>query len=249
MVGIDKQKLSKLISSIMKEEIPVALNTLQPQLNSLKAQMEECGRKLDGVEKGMNDMEERVAALEENKMKYDVDTKQLHEENIELRDKLERLEAHSRKFNLRVHGLPLGAEKGDPTAFMNNLMKELFKGKIKTEPVVEIAHRVGPGNKTMIMRMQRYMAKEEILMLSKKEHTLKYRGMKLQFFPDLTSDMAKRRATFDEIREKLRSVGVKHGIIHPATLIITLGNETRRFTDHKKAEAYLDAVEKPPKPN
>ncbi|CAL8394895.1 unnamed protein product [Boreogadus saida] len=89
----------------------------------------------------------------------------------------------------------------------------------------------------------------EILMLSSKERTLKYGEMKLQFFPDLTSDMAKRRATFGEIREKLRSAGVKHGIIHPATLIITLGNETRRFTHHKKAEAYLDAVEKPPKPN
>ena len=113
-------------------------------------------------------MEERVAALEENKMKYDVDTKQLHEENIELRDKLERLEAHSRKFNLRVHGLLIAAEKGDPTAYMNNFMKELFKGKIKTDPVVEIAHSVGPGNKTMIMRMQCYMAKGEILMLSKK---------------------------------------------------------------------------------
>ena len=62
--------------------------------------------------------------------------------------------------------------------------------------------------------------------------------MKLQFFPDLKSDIAKRRATVGEIREKLRTASVKHGIIHPATLIITLGNETRRFTDHQKAEAY-----------
>lgn len=115
--------------------------------------MEECGRKLDGVEKGLNYMDEQVVALEEDK-KRDVDVKQLYKENIELRDKLERLEAHSRKFNIRVQCLPIGAEKGNPTVYMNNLLRELFKGKIKTEPVVEIAHRVGPGNKTMIMRMQ-----------------------------------------------------------------------------------------------
>lgn len=45
MAGVDKQELLELIRSIMKEEIAVALTTLQPQLNSLKVQMEECGRK------------------------------------------------------------------------------------------------------------------------------------------------------------------------------------------------------------
>ena len=45
------------------------------------------------------------------------------------------------KFNLRVHGLLIGAEKGNPTAYMNNVMKELFKGKIRTEPVVGDSRR------------------------------------------------------------------------------------------------------------
>ena len=73
MSGIDKQELSELICSIMKEEIAVTLTTLQPQLNSLKAKMEECGQKLDGVENGLNDMEERVAALEEDKEKNEME--------------------------------------------------------------------------------------------------------------------------------------------------------------------------------
>lgn len=204
---------------------------------------------LDDVEKCLGSMDDCVSVLEENMKKCDMDVKQLYKENIELRDKLERLEAHSRKFNLRVNGLPIGVEKGNPTAYMNSLVRELFKGKIGTEPVVEIAHRVGPGNKTMIMRMQRYMAKEEILALSKKERIFRYGETRLQFFPDLTSDMAKRRAKFGEIREKLRAAGVKHGIIHPATLIITHGSETRKFTDHQKAEAYWEAVDKHPKLN
>ena len=99
MAGIDKQELSEFICSILKEEIAVALTKLQTQLNSLKAQMEECGRKLDGVENGLNDMEERIAALEEDKKKQDGDLKQLHEDNIVLCDTLERLGAHSRKFD------------------------------------------------------------------------------------------------------------------------------------------------------
>lgn len=239
----------------MREEIAVVLNTLQPQLDSLKTEIIQCCRKTEDVETGLNDMHDRVMELEKDKETKDATIKLLIEENEDLRLKHDKLEAQSRKFNLRVRGLPVGAEKGHPTAtiYVNNLLRELFKGKIKTEPEVEIAHRIGADKKTMIVRMQRYMAKEEILALSKKERTLNHGDMKLQFFPDLTSDMAKRISTFSKLREKLRDAGVKHGIIHPATLIMTVGGETRRFTDHEEALAFWNAAGKtgpqPPEPN
>ena len=69
--------------------------------------------------------------------------------------------------------------------------------------------------------------------------------MKLRIFPDLTEDMAKRRGSFKEIREKLWNAKVKQGIIHPATLIITFREEAKRFTDHREAEAYWKDVIEP----
>lgn len=245
MVGIDKKELLDLIRIVMKEENEVIVSALA----SLKMQVEKCVQTVNGVETGLNALESRVTALEESKKTDDIATakalKDLRDENTSLREKLEKQESHSRKFNVRVRGLSIGIEGRDPTAYMNNLLAVLFKDKIKTEPIVEIAHRVGKENKTMIMRMQRYMAKEEILALSKKERTITYGEMKLQFFPDISTEMAKRRDAFGPVRKKLNDAKVKHGIIHPATLAITHGVVSKRFTEHEKAELYWNTVLKP----
>ena len=100
----------------------------------------------------------------------------------------------------------------------------------------------------MIVRMQRYMVREEILKVVKKERKLKHGEMTLQIFPDLTADMAKKRATFWEVRENLRRAGVRHGIIYPATLmsVITVrAGQSKKFTAHREAEDYWDSVIKP----
>lgn len=70
---------------------------------------------------------------------------------------------------------------------------------------------------------------------------MNFRGV-VRIFPDLTAETAKRRAQFQDVRAKLREAGIKHGIIHPATLIITFNGETKYFQDHKAAETYFSKV-------
>lgn len=43
-----------------------------------------------------------------------------------VRQKIDQLENHSQKFNIRIIGLPEGAEAGNPTAFTTKLLYELF---------------------------------------------------------------------------------------------------------------------------
>ncbi|KAL7405811.1 hypothetical protein ABVT39_007564 [Epinephelus coioides] len=131
-----------LMRSIIREEITAAIDKLQPQLNSMKAELKDCNKKLTEVERSLSGMEDRVTSLENlNEL--------LQKENTELRERAERLEAHSRRFNLRVFGLDRDVEKGNPTAYMSNFFKEVFKGKkLPAEPEVEIAHRVGPVTKS-----------------------------------------------------------------------------------------------------
>ena len=50
----------------------------------------------------------------------------LQVENTKLKDKIESLEMHSGKFNMRIFGLDNGIEKGNPTAFMSSFLKEIF---------------------------------------------------------------------------------------------------------------------------
>ena len=244
MEGKDANKdLPSLIRTIFREEIGVVLDKLQPQLNALKEDVSECASKIVHVEEALCNMDIRLEQLEKlNGV--------LREDNEQLKQKAEKLEKYSRRSNVRVFGLTTGVERGNPTSYMAELLLEMFKDKLSVTHIgVEVAHRVGPvpktGSRSMIVRLQDYMVKEDIVNNAKKEGVMEVRGMKLRIFPDLTEEMAKRRGSFKEIREKLWNAKVKQGIIYPATLIITFREEAKRFTDHIKAEAYWKDVIEP----
>lgn len=236
---VNKAELADLIRGIIKEEINEAMNKLQPQFDVLKLGLKDCKDKLVDVESGLSGMHDRMDDAERV-------CKALQKENKELRDKTEKLESHSRRFNLRVFGLDRDMEKGNPTEFMESLFNEIFKDKLPYKLEVEIAHRVGPvtkhGSRPMIVRMQRYAAKEAILQIAKQEKVIHFKGMNVKIFPDLTAEVAKRRAQFKDLRMKLHQAGIKHGLIHPATLIITFNGDTKYFQDHKSGDIYYNQV-------
>lgn len=240
MAGVrdNTQELSDLIRSIIREEISVVITKLTTITDDISA----CTRRLDEVDETLSGMDSRITKLE-------TECVALRKTNVELTEKAERLEKHSRKNNVRVFGLPDNIENGHPTNYMNMLFKELFKDKLKSEPEVDIAHRIGPvrkeGGKAMIVRLQQFAVKEEIMKVVKNERMMQIRGMKLKIFPDLTKETAKKRASFWELRAKLKSADVRHGIIHPATLILTFKGETKKFTERSEAEAYYETVIKP----
>lgn len=97
----------------------------------------------------------------------------------------------------------------------------------------------------MIVRMQRYQAKEAILQLARSKGGFNFRDMKVTIFPDLTAEMAKKRANFKDIRIKLWEADVKHGLLFPATLIVTFNGKTKLFQDDKAAETDFNEVIKP----
>lgn len=236
---VNKAELAVLIRAIIKEEINEAMNKLQPQFDVLKLGLKDCKDKLVDVESGLSGMHDRMDEAERV-------CKALQKENKELRDKTEKLESHSRRFNLRVFGLDKDMEKGKPTEFMESLFNEVFKDKLPYKPEVEIAHRVGPvtkhGSRPMIVRMQRYAVKEAILQIAKQEKVLHFKGMHIKIFPDLTAEVSKRRAQFKDLRMKLHQAGIKHGLIYPATLIITFNGDTKYFQDQKSGDIYYNQV-------
>ena len=239
----NQPEFAALIRSIIREELNEAIDKLQPQLDFLKVGLKECKDKLFDVELALSGTQEKMNEVEKV-------CNVLQKENKELREKTERLEIFSRRFNIRVFGLDKDVEKGNPTEFMASFFEEVFKDKnLPCLPEVEIAHRVGPATKSgprpMIVRMQRYLAKDAILQIAKKERVLHFRGMKVKIFPDLTTEMSKRRAQFKDIRTQLYQAKIKHGLIHPATLIITFNEETKYFQDHKSAEAFFNQAIRP----
>ncbi|KAJ4920544.1 hypothetical protein JOQ06_024743, partial [Pogonophryne albipinna] len=167
--------------------------------------------KLGDMEEGITDMDCRVAILE-------TANGNLKNENKEFKDKIERMEIQSRKFNPRVIGLKTAIEKSDPIAFVTNFLKEVFGSELSCEPAVEIAYRIGQWTdlrpRPMIVTMQRYQAKEDILKLARSKGEILFRDMRVNIFPDITPDIARKRALFNDVRMKLRKAEVM--ILNPA---------------------------------
>lgn len=72
------------------------------------------------VEEQASDHETRILSLETS-------LATLSKENKMLKSKLNDLEGRSRRNNIRIVGIPEGAEKGRPTEFVAELIKELFE--------------------------------------------------------------------------------------------------------------------------
>uniref|UniRef100_A0A3Q1EJX9 L1 transposable element RRM domain-containing protein n=1 Tax=Acanthochromis polyacanthus TaxID=80966 RepID=A0A3Q1EJX9_9TELE len=219
--------------AIIREEITAAINAHQQQITSVKAEIKQCNERLAHAE-------ERVAELETSKLQLESENEKLKERVKKLEDTAEKLEAQSRRYNVRVFGLKHNVEKGNPTEYMAQLLKTVFKGKLPEEPVVEVAHRVGQanisGDRAMIVRLQKQLTREAILKLAKREGETVFEDMKVRIFPDLTAAVAKQRAQFKDVRKKLREQKIRNGIIHPAALIVTYNDEKKYFKDSKSAE-------------
>jgi len=87
--------------------------------------------------------------------------------------------------------------------------------------------------------------KEAILKIAKSEKVLEYKNMKLKIFPDLTTETARKRALFNDVRGKLYWAGIQSGLIHPATLILTFNREKKMFQNVSEAEKFFEEKIKP----
>ncbi|KAJ4949709.1 hypothetical protein JOQ06_021218 [Pogonophryne albipinna] len=215
----------------------------QPQLDALKGELDSCCQRLCDMEEGITNMDCRVAILE-------TANGNLKKENKELKDKIERMEIQSRKFNLRVIGLKTDIEKSNPIAFVTNFLKEVFGSELSCELAVEIAYRVvGQGTdlrpRPMSVTMQRYQAKEAILKLARSKGEILFRDMRVKIVPDITPGIARKRALFNDVRMKLRTAEVRHGLLFPATLIVTFNGQTKLYRDCSEAERFYKTVMSP----
>lgn len=116
---MDRGELASIIREVLREELVSALDLklkpIQESLDSLRNDMASNTIKVKDLEAAANETERRLTDIEQK-------LAQSQSQNVSLKLKIEQIEAHSRKFNIRVLGLPEDCEKGNPTTFMNSLL-------------------------------------------------------------------------------------------------------------------------------
>lgn len=135
-------------------------------------------------------------------------------------------ENRNRRNNLRIVGLPEGAEGGDPTSFIEGLLRDLLpEARWSSYFTVERAHRIPPkpgppGSppRTFILCLLNFRDRDEVLRASRNVGELKFQNTKLMIFPDYSVETQKLRKSFDQVKSALRSRSIRYSVLFPARL-------------------------------
>lgn len=148
------------------------------------------------------------------------------------------------KGKLSVVGLPEKSEGSHPTSFMETLLAEVFGGdSFPVKPTVDLrSPQPNRPPRAMIALLHHYRMRELILCLSwEQAGQLTYRGQKISFYPDLSSNLVRRRAAFNPVKKQLQVAGVKYSFAYPATLWFTLNGSKQEFKSPQDASAFVKA--------
>ncbi len=173
----------------------------------------------------------------------------------DLRNQLEQLtekmtDMEDRRNNVRLVGLPEGAEGSDATGFLRvNLSKWIpsLKGR---DIEFDWAHRVYDGRKnsdrprTLIFRALRWHDRSEILKGARQAYPVKCAqdNVTLLFFPDFSPATTTRRKSFNPVLKKMTSLGLQPFLTYPAVIKLWHKGEQRMFDSPQKAEDFISSL-------
>ncbi|KAJ8001122.1 hypothetical protein DPEC_G00187950 [Dallia pectoralis] len=113
-------------------------------------------------------------------------------------------------------------------------------------PIIERAHRIGPFNpqstspRAVVMKFLNYRDRETALRTARKMTEARYENQRVPFFPDLSAETRKLQLRFNGVKNQLRALHIRYGILYPSHLIITHNDKRRIFKS--VAEEYIRGI-------
>lgn len=244
MLVAELEKLRKGVTGELTLSLNTALAPIQASLQMIADTVASHTTTISAMETALTAHSDGIATLEE-----DVATlKSKLETTIQVNEKLqwtvEDLISRSKRNNLRVIGIPEGAEGNDARLFMTTLFKKVAGDAVQDLDLeLERAHRsLGPqpphGSKPFIVRFHNYLHKERVLLWAKKNRDVSYEGKPIRIFEDFSAALAKKRASFNKVKSSLYKDGIRFGVIYPARLRMTINGQTRIFDSAEEAERF-----------
>uniref|UniRef100_A0A3P9KZG4 L1 transposable element RRM domain-containing protein n=1 Tax=Oryzias latipes TaxID=8090 RepID=A0A3P9KZG4_ORYLA len=210
------------------------------RVDKLTAAQKEAAKTQDDMEKSLNDMSDRVVAFEKS---YQV----LVDDNKRLADKCSDLENRSHRQNIRIVGIAEGIEANDANKFEARFLGEVLgEENFNRAILIDKAHRslapkprIGEKPPAIIARLHYLSDKENIMSLSRAKGKLSFEGSPVHIFPDVSPEVGRQRAAFNQVKAKLRSAGIPHSMQFPARLVLTLDGMQHVFKDPPSAERFI----------
>lgn len=247
--GNDQQLLN-----MAKDEILGEIRNLKTEFTGrfdgvLKA-IEETRKDLSECTERMAEAEVRLSNVEDGQVDLKAVVESLQKRNKHLEDKVVDMETRSRLNNLRLVGLPENCEGSDMCRVLESWLPDALELNPMRHPLVlERAHRVGPKRdtdaspRTVIMRFLNYKQKETVLRAAKTKKEIFYKNQRVKLFADVATEVHRQRKQFDVVRDQLRKLRVRHGILSPSTLVLTYKEKVHKFTSPAEAKIFVQKIQ------
>ena len=227
--------IQKLLTG-MEERI---ISSLTAQISANHATIAKHDQTIQAIETSMNDYHDRLTTLESAVGK-------LTKENEQLQLKVDDLENRSRRCNIRITGIPEGAEANQPTSFIESCLGEILGPDAFPHPLtVDRAHRLtfqrrqDGAPRPFIACIHRFQVKQRIMQLAREKGPLSYRGSEIHIYPDYSAEVAKKRAAFAPVKAQLRAAGHQFSLRFPAKLRVFADGSRHEFSTPAEVAAFL----------
>ncbi len=147
------------------------------------------------------------------------------------------IEDRSRRNNVRLVGLPEGAEGPDAAGFLRANLSKWIPSLKDRDIEIDRAHRVYDGRKnsdrprTLIFRVLRWHDRSEILKGAQQAYPMKCTqdNVTLLFFPDFSPATAARRKALFRFWTKMTVLGLQPFLTYPAVIKTTAQGWAEKF--------------------
>lgn len=247
---VTKSDLEILLND-QRESFKTDVATLVKEVTEpLKSSVDSLGQQVSSLDGRLTQAEALTGENFEKIAEMEAIIKTLQQQCTKLQDKVDDLENRSRRSNLRIINVPEGCEKGrDPAKFVAELLMEVTGSAVfSSPPEIERAHRVLRRSedsdnivkpRAFIVKFLRFQEKEKLLRWAR-NNGITYREAELRIYPDMSAELAKRRASFNGIKSSLYRKGVKFQLRHPARLYVFFQAQDYYFDSPQDAKAFYD---------
>lgn len=227
----------------LKTDFSNRFDGIMAAIEGVRNEVGECKERIVNVETRISDTEDTVDSLQRK-------VQSLEKKTRDMEDKVMDLETRARRANLRLVNLPEKVEGTDACAFLETWIPETLDiPLLKSKPFLERAHRIGPRNdpnappRTLIMKFLSDRDKAMVLKATKIKKQILYEDKPVRFYPDMAAGIHKMQKEFDSVRRQLRSMGIRHGMLLPARLLVTYKDKTLTFGKPEDAETFVTRIQ------
>lgn len=216
--------LEKLLAQVSK--MNDTLLTVAADVSAIKQTTAELNNTVTAMQERLGEAEVRIAHLEETSEQLLNDKERKDKQMEDLWNRVQALENHSRRNNVRLVGLKetLGTN-GTLSECVKRILAEGLGIENDGEVEIERAHRqlapmpnADQPPRPVLIRFLRQSARDKVVNIAKEKRGFVWENCRLSVFPDMSRELAQKRKAFTPVKRKLYELNIRYTLAFPATL-------------------------------